>query len=120
GIYNKVIYVDSFAWLDTLSTNYQSQGFTVASGGTACNITLMAQNATAYATKNPSVLAPGQSAVAYGQNFASSLFCAPGIYTVSGADQTYVFADQVHPSTHGHALFAQYVEQQIAASGLGK
>ena len=120
GIYNKVVYVDSFSWLDTLSTNYQAQGFTVASGGTACNINLMAQNAQAYATKNPSVLAPGQSAAAYGQNFASSLFCAPNIYTVAGADQTYVFADLVHPSTHGHALFAQYVEQQIAASGLGK
>jgi len=120
GIYNKVVYVDSFQWLDTLSTNYQTQGFTVASGGTACNITLMAQNAQAYATKNPSVLASGQTAAEYGQQFASSLFCAPAIYTVAGADQTYLFADQVHPSTHGHALFAQYVEQQIAASGLGK
>jgi len=26
----------------------------------------------------------------------------------------------VHPTTHTHALFATYVEQQVAASGLGK
>jgi hypothetical protein len=31
-----------------------------------------------------------------------------------------MFADTVHPSTHTYALFAQFVEQQIAATGLGK
>jgi phospholipase/lecithinase/hemolysin len=31
-----------------------------------------------------------------------------------------MFADMVHPSTHAHALLAQFVEQQIAATGLGK
>jgi phospholipase/lecithinase/hemolysin len=30
-----------------------------------------------------------------------------------------MFADDLHPTTRMHALFAQYVEQQIAASGLG-
>jgi phospholipase/lecithinase/hemolysin len=115
-----VILADAFTWLDTvLLPNYQSLGFTTAATGTACNVTSMANNATAYATANPAVL-NGLTPAQYGSQFGSSLFCSPQTYTVAGADQTYIFADTVHPTTHTHALFAQYVEQQIAATGLGK
>jgi phospholipase/lecithinase/hemolysin len=115
----KVIVADAFTWLDQQLPNYQALGFTVSNTGTACNLTSMVANATAYATANPSAtngLTPAQ----YGAQFGSSLFCSPQTYTVAGADQTYMFADLVHPSTHLHALFAQYVQQQIAATGLGK
>ncbi|HZZ13516.1 MAG TPA: SGNH/GDSL hydrolase family protein [Paraburkholderia sp.] len=115
----KVIVVDAFSWLDQQLPNYQALGFTVSNTGTACNLTTMENNATAYAKANPSAtngLTPEQ----YGAQFGSSLFCSPQTYTVAGADQTYMFADTVHPSTHTHALFAQYVQQQIAATGLGK
>lgn len=115
----KVIVADAFTWLDQQLPNYQALGFTVSNTGTACNLTSMEANATAYATANPSAtngLTPAQ----YGAQFGSSLFCSPQTYTVAGADQTYMFADLVHPSTHTHALFAQFVEQQIAATGLGK
>lgn len=115
----KVIVADAFTWLDQQLPNYQALGFTVSNTGTACNLTSMVANATAYATANPSAtngLTPAQ----YGAQFGSSLFCSPQTYTVAGADQTYMFADLVHPSTHTHALFAQYVQQQIAATGLGK
>lgn len=116
-----VILADAFTWLDTVVLpNAQANGFTVTNTGTACNLTLMAQNATAYAQKYPQVLQNGMTAAEYGAQFQSSLFCSPQSYTVANADQTYVFADTVHPSTHTHALFAQYVEQTIAASGLGK
>ncbi|KAA1008938.1 acylhydrolase [Paraburkholderia panacisoli] len=115
----KVIVVDTFTWLDQQVSNYQALGFTVSNTGTACNLTSMENNATAYAKANPSAtngLTPEQ----YGAQFGSSLFCSPQTYTVAGADQTYMFADTVHPSTHLYALFAQFVQQQIAASGLGK
>ncbi|MFL9894372.1 Phospholipase/lecithinase/hemolysin [Burkholderia sp. WP9] len=115
----KVIVADAFTWLDQQLPNYQALGFTVSNTGTACNLASMQSNATAYATANPSAtngLTPAQ----YGAQFGSSLFCSPQTYTVAGADQTYMFADTVHPSTHLHALFAQYVQQQIAATGLGK
>jgi phospholipase/lecithinase/hemolysin len=115
----KVIVADAFTWLDEQLPNYQALGFTVSNTGTACNLTSMVANATAYATANPAAT-NGLSAADYGSQFGSSLFCSPQTYTVSGADQTYMFADTVHPSTRTHALFAQYVEQQIAASGLGK
>ncbi|MBC8748924.1 MULTISPECIES: SGNH/GDSL hydrolase family protein [Paraburkholderia] len=116
----QVIYVSAFAWIDQTLQNYQSLGFTVSNTGTACNLTSMAASATAYATKNPSVLATGQTAASFGNSLASSLFCSPQTYTVAGADQTYMFADLVHATTHLQALFAQQVETQIAASGLGK
>ncbi|WP_345811606.1 SGNH/GDSL hydrolase family protein [Paraburkholderia sp. PREW-6R] len=115
----KVIVADAFTWLDQQLPNYKALGFTVSNTDTACNLSLMVKNATAYATANPSAtngLTPAQ----YGAQFGSSLFCSPQTYTVAGADQTYMFADTVHPSTHTHALFAQYVQQQIAATGLGK
>jgi phospholipase/lecithinase/hemolysin len=118
GIANKVVYVDASAWITTLLGNYQAQGFTNGTG-TGCDITLMAQNATAYATANPSVL-NGLTPAQYGAQFGSSLFCSPQTYTVAGADQTYIFADSIHPTTHAHALFAQTVQQALAASGVGK
>ncbi|SIT44122.1 Lipolytic protein G-D-S-L family [Paraburkholderia ribeironis] len=120
GSNSKIIYVSAYAWQDQTLANFQSLGFTVSNTGTACNLTAMAQNATTYATQNPAVLAPGQTAAQYGSQFARALFCSPQTLTVAGADQTYMFADTVHPTTHLHALFAQRVEQQIAASGLGK
>ncbi len=117
-----VIIADAFTWFDTvLLPDYQSLGFTVSNTGTACNLAAMEANATAYAQKNPAVLAgSGLTAAEYGSAFGSSLFCSPSTYTVAGADQTYVFADSVHPTTHTHALFAQFVEQTIAKTGLGK
>jgi phospholipase/lecithinase/hemolysin len=115
-----VIVADAFTWLDTVALpDYQAEGFTVSNTGTACNLTSMAANATAYATANPAAT-NGLTPQEYGAQFASSLFCSPQTYTVAGADQTYMFADTVHPTTHMHALFAQFVEQKIAATGLGK
>jgi hypothetical protein len=117
-----VIVADAFTWFDTvLLPDYQSLGFTVSNTGTACNLAAMEANATAYAQKNPAVLTgTGLTAAEYGTQFGSSLFCSPSTYTVAGADQSYVFADSVHPTTHTHALFAQFVEQTIAKTGLGK
>jgi phospholipase/lecithinase/hemolysin len=118
GIAGKVINVSAFNWQQSLMTNYQAQGFTNAMG-TGCALASMIQNATAYATANPAAtngLTPAQ----YGAQFGSSLFCSPQTYTVAGADQSYVFADTVHPTTHAHAAFATFAEGKIAATGLGK
>jgi phospholipase/lecithinase/hemolysin len=120
GILNKVVFVDSFAFIDNIAANPAANGFQVSSNGTACNLTLMQTRATAYATQNPSVLQPGQSAAAFGASLASSLFCPPEVYTAPNADQTYMFADTVHPTTRLHQLFAQQVEKQLAAAGIGR
>jgi phospholipase/lecithinase/hemolysin len=93
GVQNKVIPVDAYTWLNGIISNYQANGFTVSNTGVACD-----------PNKTPD---------------DTSLLCSPATYTTANADQSYMFADDLHPTTHVHALFAQYVEQQIALSGLG-
>lgn len=114
-----VIQIDAFTWLDQLIANYQANGFSVSNTNTACNLTTMQTSATTYAQQNPSVLLPGQTAAQFGAALASSLFCSPQTLTAPNADQTYIFADTVHPATRTHLLFAQYVESQIAKAGIG-
>jgi phospholipase/lecithinase/hemolysin len=104
---SKYVLLDTFKWQDGILAAYQANGFTVSNTDTACNLKAMVAAATQYGVADPSA-------------FGSSLFCSPQTYTAPNADQTYMFADTVHPTTRLHALFAQYVEQQIAASGVGK
>ncbi|CAG4890540.1 SGNH/GDSL hydrolase family protein [Paraburkholderia saeva] len=120
GSVPQVILVSAYSWIDQSVANYQQLGFTVSNTDTGCALGKMEAAATTYAQQNPSVLAPGQSAADFGSSFGSSLFCSPQTYTVAGADQSYMFADSVHPSTHLHANFAQTVEQAIAQKGIGK
>ncbi|SPB15575.1 acylhydrolase [Caballeronia novacaledonica] len=93
GLQGKVIVIDAYTWTTQTIGNYQANGFAVSNTGQACD-----------PSKTPR---------------DTSLLCSPATYVASNADQTYMFADDLHPTTRMHALFAQYVEQQIAASGLG-
>lgn len=93
GLQSKVIQVDAYTWLNGIIANFQGNGFTVSNTGVACD--------------------PGKTPD------STALLCSPATYTTANVDQTYMFADDLHPTTHLHALFAQYVEQQIAHSGLG-
>ena len=94
GVQGKVILVDAYTWTTQTIANYQANGFAVSNTGQACD-----------PSKTPR---------------DTSLLCSPATYTTSNADQTYMFADELHPTTRMHALFAQYVQTQIAASGLGR
>jgi phospholipase/lecithinase/hemolysin len=93
GLQGKVIVIDSYTWTTQTIANYRANGFTVSNTAQACN-----------PSKTP---------------HDTSLLCSRATYAASDADQTYMFADDLHPTTRMHSLFAQYVEQQIAASGLG-
>ena len=93
GLQGKVIEIDSYTWVTQAIANYQANGFTVSNTAQACD-----------PSKTPD---------------DTSLLCSPPTYVAANADQTYMFADDLHPTTHLHALFAQFVEQQIAKSGLG-
>ncbi|SDH29515.1 SGNH/GDSL hydrolase family protein [Paraburkholderia phenazinium] len=93
GLQAKLIQIDSYTWLNQIIANFQANGFTVSNTGQACNPTTTPDD--------------------------TSLLCSPATYVSANADQTYMFADDLHPTTHLHTLFAQYVEQQIASSGLG-
>ena len=107
GDLKKVILIDEFSFLEQTVANFQKEGFTTSNTGIACN----AQAEIAIAT-NLGLPDPG--------DFSDSLFCSPQTLTTPDADQTFIFADDVHPTTHYSNLFTKFVEQQIAASGLGK
>ena len=93
GLQTKVIQIDAYTWLNQIIANFQANGFTVSNTSVACD-----------PAKTP---------------HATALLCSPPTYVTANADQTYMFADELHPTTHLHTLFAQYVEKQIANSGLG-
>jgi phospholipase/lecithinase/hemolysin len=93
GLTDKIIYVDSYTWMNGILANYHANGFLVSNTGQACS----------------DQRTPDDTA----------LFCSPPTYVDPAAAETYIFADDLHFATHMHALFAQYVEQQIAATGLG-
>ena len=93
GLQSRVIQVDAYTWLNQIIANFQANGFTVSNTGQACD-----------PRKTPD---------------DTALLCSPATYVSANADQTYMFADDLHPTTHLHTLFAQYVEQRIASSGLG-
>ncbi|MEO5695428.1 MAG: autotransporter domain-containing protein [Usitatibacter sp.] len=44
---------------------------------------------------------------------ANSLFCYTGNLVTPGANQTYIFADSVHPTSAAHAIVAQFTESLI-------
>ncbi|MGU7771981.1 SGNH/GDSL hydrolase family protein [Burkholderia sp. MR1-5-21] len=93
GVQGKVIQIDSYAWVNQIVANFRANGFVVSNTAVACD-----------PAKTPD---------------ATSLLCSPNTYVTANADQTYMFADDLHPTTRVHTLFAQFVEQQIASTGLG-
>jgi phospholipase/lecithinase/hemolysin len=106
----RVILIDAFSFIDGVIANYRMYGFAVSNAGPnqgmACNLAAQVTRAKQLGLPDPS-------------GFAVSLFCSPKTYWSYGADQTFMFADTVHPTTHLGALFALFVEQQIAARGWG-
>lgn len=102
GLMDKVAFIDTQTWLHNELGTFQSDGFTVSNTATACNLQQMIANATAAGQPNPSA-------------FGSSLFCSPQTLVAANADQTYMFADQVHPTTHLYLVFANYAKSVIDA-----
>jgi len=107
----KVILIDAFNFVDSLVANYQKFGFSVPNTGTACNLAAQVTIAASLCPANPGSLYCTNPTL-----FDSSLFCSPNTYTAQDADRNFIFADEIHPTTHTNALVAVYVEQQIAAA----
>ena len=84
----RVIPVDAFAFLTEVRANPSSFGFT--------NITTPACRA----------FPPFSSA-------PDALFCPSSVWLTADANQTFLFADGIHPTTAAHAILAQFVEGMI-------
>jgi phospholipase/lecithinase/hemolysin len=97
---DKVLLLDAFTFIDGIVTNYQQHGFTVSNTASACDLSAQIMKATRLHLNNPTA-------------FGVSLFCSPQTYVSKGADETFMFADTVHPTTHLNAVIAAFVEQQI-------
>lgn len=67
----------------------------------------VAANPQAYGLKNVSMPACGAT---------SSLQCSPQNLVEANADQTYLFADGVHPTTAGHVIMADYAASVLGAA----
>jgi outer membrane lipase/esterase len=86
----RVIPVDTFSFFNEVAANPTLYGFT--------NITTPACGAF-----------PGITTAAT----VSAQFCLVGTNVVPGGQNTYLFADGVHPTTASHAIIAQFVESLI-------
>jgi phospholipase/lecithinase/hemolysin len=98
----KVLLIDSFTFIDGIVASFQQHGFMVSNTGFACDLSAQVMKATRLHLNNPSA-------------FGRSLFCSPQTFVSKGADETFMFADSVHPTTHLNAIFAEFVEQQLEA-----
>jgi outer membrane lipase/esterase len=83
-----VIPVDAFTFFNEIAANPSAYGFT-NSTSTACG-----------------AFPPFSSG-------PDALFCPPNVWATPNANQTYLFADGVHPTTASHAIIAQFVEAMI-------
>jgi len=98
----------------TLFTGLQGSGVRVIPVDTFSLFNQILANPAAYGFTNTTSVACGPfppAAPAGGNSF----FCYTGNLVAPGADQTYVFADPVHPTTGAQRIVAQFVESLISA-----
>jgi phospholipase/lecithinase/hemolysin len=107
GLNNRVIYIDAFGFMDRTIADGPAMGFTAPAAVPACDPAKETARAIKVGLSDP-------------QKFSDSLFCSPATLVSPDAAQTHLFADMVHPTDHFSVLFTAYVEQQVAASGLGR
>jgi len=107
NLLDRIVLLDAFSLIDNVITNFQMFGFKVSNTEMACNLQAQVAKATTLRLSNPT-------------QFGESLFCSAATYTVKDADETFMFADTVHPTTHLSAIVANALEQQITSSGILK
>jgi phospholipase/lecithinase/hemolysin len=73
GLQGKVIQIDSYTWVNQILANFQANGFAVSNISVACD-----------PAKTPD---------------ATALLCLPSTSVTANANQTYMFADELHPTT---------------------
>lgn len=103
------------AGIATLLSDTYNQAFTQQLNSSPANIIPMnvsallhevAANPQAYGFSNVNTAACGS---------VSSRLCTPADLVAPGADQTYLFADGVHPTAGGHAVIADYAHAIVSA-----
>jgi phospholipase/lecithinase/hemolysin len=104
-----LVMVDASGWTNERIADYKRYGFTVGNQGVACSTPKIVSKALSIGLVNPQLFIR--------QN-GTALLCANDTLTEAGADQNFMFADDLHPSSRMHALFAGFVLQRMASEGL--
>ncbi|EUC11592.1 UNVERIFIED_ORG: phospholipase/lecithinase/hemolysin [Burkholderia sp. CF145] len=91
-----VLRIDAFTFIDEVSKNYRQLGFHF-DGSTGTNV----------------ACAPANLPPVFQADDTSALFCSRSTYVSPHADNTYMFADAYHPTTHLQKLIADYVVVKI-------
>jgi outer membrane lipase/esterase len=97
----------------TLFTGLQGAGIKVIPVDTFSLFNQIIANASAYGFTNTTGIACGAFPPVTTAATANALFCYTGNLVAPGADQSYLFADSVHPTSAAHAITAQFVESLI-------
>ncbi|WP_051711428.1 SGNH/GDSL hydrolase family protein [Andreprevotia chitinilytica] len=94
----KIIYIDAFTYIDYVAAHSADPafGFKHSLDAVACDAAKI------------NAIAPTAG--------GSSLFCSANTLTEAGADQTYMFADGIHPTTRLHSLISDYVIGRVEAA----
>ena len=104
-----LVLIDSYRWSGDMVANYRNNGFKVGNQDVACSTGKIVALGISRGLPDPaSVL----------QQAGPALLCSAATLTEPNADQNFMFADDVHPSTRLNALFAQYVIQRLDARGI--
>ncbi|MBN3756562.1 lipase [Paraburkholderia sp. Tr-20389] len=91
-----ILRIDAFKFIDDVSQHYRQLGFRF-DGSLGTNVACL-----------PATLPP-----AFQADNTSALFCSPSTYVSPHADDSYMFADAYHPTTHLQKVIADYVVAQI-------
>ncbi|HEX4943533.1 MAG TPA: autotransporter domain-containing protein [Usitatibacteraceae bacterium] len=97
----------------TLFTGLASTGMRVIPVDTFALLSEIMANPGAYGFSNTTGIACGAFPPITTPTTVSSQFCYTGNLVASGADNSYVFADGVHPTTGAHRIVADFVKSLI-------
>ena len=97
----------------TLFTGLVGAGIKVIPVDTFSLFNQILANASAYGFTNTTSIACGAFPPVTTAQTANALFCYTGNLVAANADQTYIFADSVHPTSASHRITAQFVESLI-------
>ena len=100
----RLVVVDSYRWMQDVFNQAGANGFTVANAGVACDSDRIRQRAFDLHLPDPA---------RFIEENGASLLCSASTLVTPNADQTYMFADELHPSTRLHELYARFMEAEI-------
>ena len=103
------VFVDAYGWYADTQARFRENGFKVANADVACSLPKVLGRAAAVGLVRPD---------RFVQENGWALLCSASTLVEPDADQTYMFADPLHPATRMQALFARHVVDRLGARGL--